>query len=409
MNNPILISEIPLSADYYSDLHFASIYPKAEIDKLTNEIQILDPRLTLLDDIDSVVYPDYVIRLFEIKDMQLSKCGADALCSLSVYRRPSSFDSVKDWSDYLNGLWFWIQYYREVLPSQKLRVYVADDTWDILHEEGVLESRDVDFVRMASSCPNGLVGLFWRYLAFDDYAYPYVYLQELDGQGSVVDGKWKMERDHPLYNFLGTEEQMQSWLGCADGSPACLGGGVGFNGMCENIQNSCQDLNEGSDNLCFFNFDEQCMFISHLACYYLVWAPLLLRGQRRLPVKMFSLICHSWLSNCLWTLYHPKMDKWSIFKDRWLYHHGAFVDETMFFLLTKIASVKINVFRGEFGRLRQVFERYGPDCLFRRLYQQLVVDGNCFEVIGDGEFWGQNEFLDFSDETYDRIVKGGFG
>ena len=197
-----LIDEIPSGATYCRRNDFLHAFPTGndtyDIDRLMNGIQIIDTRLTLdeIATIETRSYPACLESFFDIKDIQESKRSGKALCSVSIFKMVDEKSTTdKSFEVYLNGLKEKIAYFREYHPEQKLRVYAGDSVWNLLHKEGILEADDVDFVRMACSSEYTEIGIFWRFLAFNDYGYEYVYINETDGHGRLVDGEWRVDTD----------------------------------------------------------------------------------------------------------------------------------------------------------------------------------------------------------------------
>ena len=95
MATPFLIQQIPSNAKFVDQYSFVECYPigknddgtdRFDLRRLLNEIQVVDPRLSL-EELDRIDPPDPdIASLFDIADMQLSSRGADALCSFRYSR-----------------------------------------------------------------------------------------------------------------------------------------------------------------------------------------------------------------------------------------------------------------------------------------------------------------------------------
>ena len=177
--NPFFIGSLPPTADYADNRTF---FDGDERNDLLNRVQIIDPAWseTEFERIRISQPNPRFAKQFEIKDMQLSAVDREILCSICLFRRNLNFEDPV-FSYYLNHLKEKIEVFtRSCHAKQKLRVYVGNDIWDLLHKEKVLKAKHVDFVRMSQSSRYSQIGMQWRILAYDDYAYQCVYMDDTD-------------------------------------------------------------------------------------------------------------------------------------------------------------------------------------------------------------------------------------
>ena len=350
MATPFLISSIPDNAEFCASIDFV------QLPNLLNEVQMVDPRCA-----EPVIDTDSNTSLLEIKEMQLSQKCAEALCSISLFQQEREYR--QPFTDYLNGVQQWIRYFREELPSQKLRIYVGDSAWDILYQANILENTDVDFVRMASSSSKSRVGLFWRFLAFDDFDYEYVYIQDADAWDDMG-----AHRD-PKMN-----RGVLEWT-ISDPSVVHIAGHLviptrdrdwGWNSDCRDIP-LFHELP--------YSFHEAIIY--QVSKYFPVHELLLLRGPRRPSFQSFvPFFLYHWLQTETCVLYHPSLNLWSNFAEARWGVQGWRMNVNWHFYLSKILALKYYFFDESQAHLQWIINRYGSDYFWVRLFKQFVEDGN---------------------------------
>ena len=380
MGRPFFIPQLPPRAAYCSRANIVEAYPTAQgydVDRVLNEIQIVDTRLSQddLDRIASTSPRSELAELFEIKDMQMSAKTGDALCSVSIFDlKPQRPNPTKDWTVYLNGLKDWIDFIRLELPNQKLRVYVGDSVWDILHQEKVLEAKDVDFVRMWYPSQKAAIGMLWRYMAFDDYDFEYVYIEDLDDRGAYVDNKWQsVERSKADLKDLKKRT-----------SDMHVGTALTFVYKEEHFF-----WEPEKDDISFFQWvdmpSHDPVFIHRLSYFCRTCANTVTRGPRRLPFKnIIPILCNFLQREDSRIIYHPPTNQWSAFRETSANIGYNEMDEHYLFHLTKVINIKYWIPVEKLSIARRIMRRYGEDCLLARLYQQLIDEGNRL-VIEDNE------------------------
>ena len=396
-----LINEVPDGAEYCRRSDFLHAFPlgddQFDMDRLLNGVQVVDTRLTEsdLETIDqSEPRPEYA-RFFEIVDRQDSKKRGEALCSITIFKLNQEIGTTgKTFDVYLNGLKAKIHYFRHESPNQKLRVYAGYNTWDILHGEGILEADDVDFVRMKDSSAWTEIGTFWRFLAFDDYDYPFVYISETDGHGKFVDGKW-------------TVDKKGHW-GC---NLEFLEAGVaGDMHMATKIlPTPAPETREGSIPEAFPLFFwvedyrlSDSLFMHRLSEYTQSATPEMLRGPKRLPFSSIAkILCHHFARGDERIIYHPESNLWTNIRERHPNLNFRYIDDHWLFHLTKILRVKYVIHTDEFIELNYQFERYGENWFVKRLFDDLVGNDNLF-VLKNAEDKGDLFSLSYS-ERQDHI------
>ena len=176
-----LIDKIPNSSTYAVPLLFFSDLNR---EPFLNRVQVKDMRWDMAR-IEQIIQADLENdfgKMLKIKDAQYSQFDREILRSICLYKMKHQFKFKETWEYYYNHLKRQIHYFAndERFASQKLRCYVGDSCWDILHRDGVLKANHVDFIRMFDSSGYSYVGQTWRALAYDDFDYKCVYVADTD-------------------------------------------------------------------------------------------------------------------------------------------------------------------------------------------------------------------------------------
>lgn len=378
------ISEIPDGATYASRRDFLS----GELDTILNEVQVLDPRWNL-DDLSEPPRKE-IASLFEIKDFQESKRSANALCSMSLFKINSGFHrSQKSWQTYLDGVRDWISHFRSNQGRQKLRFYVGDDVWETLHKEKILEATDVDFVRMKDSSQKACTGMLWRNLAFDDYNYPYVYIEDLDNRYG-----WVSNRFQPVDRICMNLRVLKRRFKPTDAN---------FASALTFIFDEGSFFNSGNeDTLQFFKWESMSIddpvFIHQLANYCRSNASTLTRSPEALPFRVKDALCRYLSRVDTQIFYRHSENVWTTFRERTPSLDFRYLDERWLFYLSKIVDVKWWIPPEKVFIFDRIFQRYGQQALLLRLYRDLVDSGNYLVIEGQENI----SFLSRFSEDEDR-------
>ena len=174
-----LIDKIPDSSTYTVPLLF---FRDLNREPFLNRVQVKDMRWDM-ERIEQIIQADLKNdfgRMLQIKEAQYSQFNREILRSICLYKPKHQFKDTFEY--YYNHLKRQIHYFAndERFASQKLRCYVGDSCWDILHRDGVLKANHVDFIRMFDSSEYSYVGQVWRALAYDDFDYRCVYVADTD-------------------------------------------------------------------------------------------------------------------------------------------------------------------------------------------------------------------------------------
>ena len=380
-----LIDKIPSGATYCRRSDFLHAFPTGndtyDINRLLNGIQVVDTRLTVVDleRIENQSFPACLESLFEIKDVQ--ECGGDAeaLCAVSIFKMHTDKSTTeKTFEVYLDGLKEKIAYFREWHPFQKLRVYVGNNIWDILHKEKVFEAKNADFIRMECSSEYTEIGTFWRFLAIDDYDYEYVYINETDGHGRFIDGEWQVDID------LGRQK------GHAGAPVEVLAKSVeSMNFSCHILPTVAPEMREGAVPedfpLLFWANDYRLsdpLFLHRISEYVQMATPTLVRGPDRLPfTDIRKIFCNHFSKGDERLIYHPESNLWTNIRERHPNLNFRYIDDHWLFHLTKILRVKHTIRTEEFPMLNHQFNKCGDNWFVKRLFDDLIEDDNVFVLI----------------------------
>ena len=377
MDLPFFVDKIPDGAEYCRRSEFSERFT-------LGTFQVLDPRIQP-DDLIAIserTYKPQIRSFFEIKDIQLSTMEARALCSMSIFKPSSVYKSGRSWHQYVEGLEDWIQYYRarmRVRQYQKLRVYVGDSAWDDLYRAGILKAKDVDFIRMEDSSHHTAVGQLWRFLAFDDYSYDYVYTQDVDGEGEWVDRRWQRQpKDWEIVTRYGLKGLASRVGDCHIGTLMLPFPPV------EHRDDSIPD-----DECPFFFWVQDArlsepFFCHRLSEYMQSVSPWVVRGNRRLPFKMVDILCYYLESDAPLTVYDPNSHCWTTIRQRHPNLNHRYIDEHWLFHLSKVIQVKNIVRRVDYPLLRKLTLKYGGTYFLKRFHDHLIADGNVL-VLEDNE------------------------
>ena len=175
-----LIDKIPDSSTYAIPFLF---FKDLDSDAFSKRVQVEDIRWDMAR-IEQIIQADLENdfgKMLKIKDAQYSQVYREILCSICLYKPKYQFKDT--WEYYYNYLKNRIHSFAnndEEYGNQKLRCYVGDSCWDILHRDGVLKANHVDFIRMFDSSEYSYVGQVWRALAYDDFDYRCVYVADTD-------------------------------------------------------------------------------------------------------------------------------------------------------------------------------------------------------------------------------------
>ena len=365
------IDEIPSGAEYYPPGMFFRYFVPDRDGEFLAHLQFLDKRVTWKDlgDWTINVPPSHLSESFAIKDTQLSGKGGEALCSLCIFRMEvDELHTGKEFQVYVDGLKFWIKVFRNARKEQKLRVYVGDSAWDDLHRQGVLEAREVDFVRMKMSSSYTEVGVLWRCLAFDDYDYAYVYLEETDGHGSWVDGKWKIGEAQRydrevLWTQLRTPlEAKLADMYCHVLLPVPVEEGNDFYPVDDDMP------------LMFWANDvrlSEPLFLYRLSEYMQTFSVPFVRGPRRLPFSFERMLIAHFERGTSQIVYHPLLNGWTHLRERHPNLNFRYIDDQWLFHLTKVMKVNIGLPGADLMASDKSFQRFGESWFVKRLYDHL--------------------------------------
>ena len=371
-----LIPRVPDGAEYCPRSQFVRVFLN-DLDRLLAGIQVVDTRLNP-EDLHRLVYqpprPE-LAALFEIKDMLQSPKGGDALACMSLFKmdRDESFTG-KPFEVYVDGLKRWIPFYRREFPCYKLRVYVGDSAWETLYQEKILENQDVDFVRMRDSSPHTEIGTFWRFLGFDDYNYPYVYILEIDGRCVVKNGEWVCT---PSRASSGRVERFRSALGEDDSIDM-------MSPILPSPPGETRLASITKDYPLLFWVDDyrlsDPLFLHRLTEYFQSVSPAIIRGPRRIPFSFRDIFCHHFARSDERILYHPEFHLWTNIRERHPNLNFRYIDDHWLFHLTKVIRIRHLIHSKALARLAPIFKRYGENWFFKRICDDLIADGNTFFV-----------------------------
>ena len=395
MTTPFFLDKLPANADYCSVGHFFNQCVPERMAEFLGDIQVLDTRVTE-ENLRQWTYEpprQEFARFFEIKDFQESKTDAEVLLSLSLFKMAGERSTTgKTFDVYLSGLQNWIEFLRAERPEIKLRVYVGHSAWDILHHEKILEATDVDFVRMASSSSYSEVGTFWRFLAFDDYRYPYVCIDDTD------------------FAEHRSTAQINNELKGLKRNTAVDDGFTHFGGWLVVFSNKHEEQ-EGvfpqEFSLFFWSDDNRLcepLFIYRLSEHIQLSSIRLTRSPFRLPFKMIPMLCSHLARYENRVIYHPARNIWTSIRERHPNLQFRYVDEHWLFHLTKVVKVKIITLSHCLLEYYPHLQRYGKGWFVKRICDNLIADGNLF-CMQEKEDYGSP--FDYSDEYWEHIKEYG--
>ena len=329
------IDAIPIDAEFCdpSDFHGS-----------LDEIMFLDTRLKL-SDVDHLASSSHYTNLFEIKDEITGSRKAKVLLSLCLYNLDfSKNDRGRPFEMYLNGVKQWIEYMEsDEGEGEMLRVYVADDCWDVLHAEGVLEHKNFDFVRMRLSSKHTYMGTLWRYLAFDDYKYEHVYIEETDGHNYLGDdGQWHLHDRIKGYGVTRFEKLPKNY---------------------HFYTSVLEPPRSAQDNV----MPEKLSKLIRLV------TPHLTRCGKRMPVGMKSLMAWDVSMTEVLEAYLPSQNIWTRLTVR--PHLRKAYDGHFNFPVSKITQSYLRLFP-DFTTLRELYLLRGDDWYYKRMCDDLCAEGN---------------------------------
>ena len=402
MTVPFFIDKIPSGAEYYPRGEFFRQFVPNRVEEFLSELQVLDTRVTC-EDLVNWKRTDAAVDLtecFAVKDIQESNKRGEALCSLCIFKMEvDELHTGKTFQDFVDGVKFWIEVFRDSRKAQTLRVYVGDSAWDELHQQGVLAAKDVNFVRMSHSSIKSEIGVFWRYLAFDDYDYEYVYIDETDGEGEFVDGKWMRAEDKIksgfLYDRKAIERRLETPKGFADFSTPVL--------PVPPVEIDQGLLPNMGIPLFFVSEDYRLSdpwFIYRLSEYVQTGSPLLTRGPNQLPFSMARMLAAHFERGTERILYHPSINAWCNVRERHPNLNYRYTDDQWLFHLTKVLKINMKIGGLELLKCYADQKRFGDAFFIKRIYDALERDGNYLFIPGKKE---EGNPFNFSQSQWDQM------
>ena len=378
MEVPFFIDKIPPGAEYYPRGEFFRYFVPQRAAEFLSGLQILDTRININDLTDwrYTNAPDHLMECFAIEDIQTSNQCGEALCSLSLFKMErEELHTGKPFQLYVDGLRFWIDVFRNSRKSQTLRVYVGNSAWDELHRQGILEAKDVDFVKMKHSSAKTEIGVLWRYLAFDDYDYEYVYIEETDGEGIFVDGVWKRAENKIKTGWLHDRERIKQRLETASGC-AHFYANV--------LPTPPVELRDGlfpdtDFPLLFWSEDFRLsdpLFIYRLSEYVQLGNPLLTRGPNKLPFSMPRMLASHFERPTQRILYHASINAWCNVRERHPNLNFRYVDDQWLFHTSKVLKLNLALTGPELLKCYTDQKNFGDAFFVKRIYNTLEQNGN---------------------------------
>lgn len=335
-----------------------------------NKVQVIDPRWTQ-SDLDRVnnAPASRLAEMFNIRDKIEPSRRGETLCSICLFSWEDTQWARQPFQEYLDGLKERIRIFRDELPNQTLRVYVANDIWDILHKEDILAANHVEFIRMTHSSRASRFGMLWRQLAFDDYDYPYVYLEDTD------------LRENELRI---TPEILERMFSCEkENFEPHIVSSLSFNQDLDfNLFYETRTKPTNHNELTLLNGLEFLWHIVGPENYYKTSILTMARGPKRLPFDNIVNI----FSEVLFNLPHTYE---VVFQDHSFNHYymshvtdimptlqSHEIGESWVFYLSKLMDIKMWVEPRHMELIEKGFARYGDSFFWRRIQEQMLLDGN---------------------------------
>jgi hypothetical protein len=346
--NLFFIPSIPDNAEFIGNTYFAKL-PCIE-----DEVQMVDPRYAKpLEPIEDVPY------ILRIKDMQISQRSAEVLCSICIFKRDDQSKIAaygQPFSDYLDGLKNWVEYIKK-FPRRKLRVHVGNSVWDILHREGILKNRHIDFIRMESSSSWSVMGVFWRFLAFDDYSCDYVYVDDTDRWDETRRpmGMTRLTRkmgDSSKFHFSGALKLLSRHDRSWKNNEISLFHTVSVGGYNDSI-------------------------VNHASRYFSVHELAATRGPKPPPFDNYlPYFKDHWTKADVCLLYCPSLNLFTrCVNDEWGLK-GWRANINWHFYLSKLLKLRYYITPDSRQLLENVRNKYGDNFFWVRLYKQFIDEGN---------------------------------
>ena len=345
---PFFIPNLPASAEFCSSNRFF------RLPGVMAELQAIDMRMCP-SVMNQSCPPKEFVTLFAIKDMQLSNRSPVAACGVSLFKQLLPYR--QPFSDYLEGLKGWIDFIRDELPDQLLRVYVGNSAWDALHREGILKAKDVDFIRMRHSSSCSKMGQFWRNLVFEESKIPHQYIGDLD-RVPAIERYRKYKMDKRLLENLGDTNHH------VVGRSACIGAKwhkIPF--------------------LLFYKYTEKRLtwhsneVMVRIADLFQVGSLGLCNGHLQIPYDLGLAFAHCLTIENVQTLYHPRLNIYTKIRENRLNLDRITIDEHWAFYMSRIITTKYHIGLKLHEPLRALCRNYP---FMRRLYYQLIDEGSLF-------------------------------
>ena len=357
MTKPFYIPELPAGAEYCSRQALAETYAP-DMDQILNEIQMVDDRWSA-DDIQRICStpsrPE-LAAFFEIEDFHEIPGSFEALRSMSLF----ALNGVPV-DPYVDGVEYQVRNVHSNYPEILFRYYVSGEMWEALAKRGLIGLPEVEFVRMRHSSADSRIGTFWRLMGLNDDRFEIAFTSDVEDPDDF----------NPQMPYLRQLTENRA-------KPFDLCGSIIF------LREEMDYLEKGSqkDELQIFHYTDlhgDGIFIQSISSLNRFSGKDFIRGGGEPLPELVPLICEYFASQPQQRIYHPQTNRWAVFQEREP-RLGAgqygFMNEFFPRLLTKAVPMRMTIQEARYFALVRIFRRYGENCLLRRLYHQLSMEGH---------------------------------
>ena len=279
----------------------------------------------------------------------------EALRSISLF----NLNGVPN-DNYIDGVEHQVRNVQPNCPEILFRYYISGEMWEVVAKRGLIRLPGVEFVKMRHSSKHSRIGTFWRFMGLNDNRFEIVFTSDVEG-----------------YEFNLTMETLRTLIKNRD-KPIDLCGSILF------LREEMDYLKEGSqeDELQIFNYTDlhgDGIFIQPISSLNRFSGKDIIRGGGNPLPELVPLICEYLASTPQQRIYHPRTNQWTVFQEcepRLGAGQYGFMNEFFFRFLTKVVPMRMTILKNRYAPLVRIFQRYGEECLLRRLYHQLSAEGH---------------------------------
>ena len=214
------------------------------------------------------------------------------------------------------------------------------------------------------------MGLLWRLLAFDDYDYEYVYIEDSDDRMAILPGGKRIPLEPLLVDNHILERRMT--VSGSDKSVHIA------SALSINAKDKRGDFFVPIDvDISKVNVPTPIKQIFAPYTYYETAILTVTRGPRRLPFKsIIPVLCKVLSAPLTHRVNHNPSGKWTLFNALVSPLQDTAMDESWVFYMSKLMDIKMWMRPESMVCIENITKRYGENNFFQRIHEQMIAEGN---------------------------------